>query len=225
MTGGPAILALAVAFALQPPGSFHGGEAVARDGERWLALTVRGDEAALVATRVRVRAVNDPLLDDADGASGQQVLATQAPGALMLLRGEGLRAGPLQQARFAAEADTRARVEPLLLGPTEYRFGLQCDPPAAGGEHECAFVLEHGGIRQRVLALPASTDGHGTLVLGAEANPGLIFAGDLDRDGRLDLILDASDHYNVAEPTLYLSSQAREGDLVHAVASHHSVGC
>ena len=32
------------AIALQPPGTFHEGEAVARDGESWLALrTVGGD--------------------------------------------------------------------------------------------------------------------------------------------------------------------------------------
>jgi hypothetical protein len=221
---GPAVLAFALAFALQPPGSFHGGEAVARDGERWWALAVQGERAALVATRVRVRAVHDPLLDGEGRASGEEVLPTDAPGALMLLRGERLRAGPVTQARFAPDADTLARVEPLTLGSAKYRFGLQCGAASSDGSKECAFMLEHAGRRQRVLTLEATTE-NGALILGQEANPGLVFAGDLDRDGKLDLILDTSDHYNVGRPALFLSSQAREGELVHEVASFSSVGC
>lgn len=39
------------AIALQPPGTFHEGEAVARDGESWLALRTSGQDVALVPTR------------------------------------------------------------------------------------------------------------------------------------------------------------------------------
>lgn len=218
-------LTLAAALALQPPGRFHGEEALARDGERWLALTVRGDgRVALVAIRVQVRAVHDAVLDAEGEASGREVLATDAPGALMLFRGEGLRPGPVVGARIAADADTLSRVEPLTLGHAHYRFGLECAPARPDGTRACAFVLQREGVSQRVLEFAAYTQ-DGTTVLGNEGGARLLFAGDLDRDGRLDLLLDASDHYNVSQPTLLLSSQARAGQLAGEAATHRSVGC
>jgi hypothetical protein len=53
----------------------------------------------------------------------------------------------------------------------------------------------------------------------------LIFAGDIDGDEILDLIIDTSRHYNVKNPTLYLSRPAKKGEIVKAVGSHKSVGC
>ena len=61
--------------------------------------------------------------------------------------------------------------------------------------------------------------------LGDDASPRLIFAGDLNRDGRLDLIFDTTDHYNLSRPTLFLSSAAGKGGVVRAVGTHDAVGC
>jgi hypothetical protein len=61
--------------------------------------------------------------------------------------------------------------------------------------------------------------------LGDDATPALLFAGDLDRDGVLDLLLDTTDHYNLSRPTLFLSSQAGTGELLREVARFVAVGC
>jgi hypothetical protein len=53
----------------------------------------------------------------------------------------------------------------------------------------------------------------------------IIWAGDLDGDNKVDLIIDTSRHYNVMIPTLYLSSKATNGTMVKCVAMHKSVGC
>lgn len=53
----------------------------------------------------------------------------------------------------------------------------------------------------------------------------LIFAGDIDGDGILDLILDTSRHYNVTSPTIYLSRPASTNEVVKPVGSHTRVGC
>lgn len=54
----------------------------------------------------------------------------------------------------------------------------------------------------------------------------LVWAGDLDGDARVDLLTDCVDHYNVQVSwTLFLSSGARDGELVHAVADLLAVGC
>ena len=53
----------------------------------------------------------------------------------------------------------------------------------------------------------------------------ILWAGDIDRDGRLDLLIDMSNHYNVSAPTLFLSSHAGKGQLVARVASLGLSGC
>jgi hypothetical protein len=52
-----------------------------------------------------------------------------------------------------------------------------------------------------------------------------LWAGDLDLDGSLDLLLDTSDHENVTEMRLFLSSAAKHGQLVSEVAKFTRVGC
>ena len=52
----------------------------------------------------------------------------------------------------------------------------------------------------------------------------IVWAGDLDRDGQLDFILDdIDDSYNRFYHKLFLSSEAGEGDLVGEVASSYDV--
>jgi hypothetical protein len=53
----------------------------------------------------------------------------------------------------------------------------------------------------------------------------ILFAGDIDGDGFLDLIIDTSRHYNSTIPTLYLSKPAAGGHLVKPVGQHETVGC
>lgn len=54
----------------------------------------------------------------------------------------------------------------------------------------------------------------------------ILFAGDIDGDGRLDLIIDTSNHYNVSSPTLYLSKPAsEEGKIIKPIGVFTTVGC
>ena len=64
-----------------------------------------------------------------------------------------------------------------------------------------------------------------TMILGDDASPTLLFAGDIDHDGKLDLIFDTTDHYNVRRPTLFLSSQSRPGGVILDVAHYEATGC
>ena len=224
--------ALGGAHALQPPGQFHGGEPVARHGERWFALTVDADGARMTRTRLQVKTVVDEMLDVEGQATGQAVSSAGADGNLVTyLRGSGLHAGPVTQAVSVDSQgdDSGMPAQTLRLGGRDYRIATRCEADrATANMYRCSIDLIDGERRQTLVAMSGQRDatvaGSGML-LGSEATPHLIFAGDLDRDGRLDLIFDTTDHYNVSRPTLFLSGAAGEGELVRMVAEYHSVGC
>ena len=62
-------------------------------------------------------------------------------------------------------------------------------------------------------------------VFGDQSAVGILWAGDLDRDGQPDLIMSLSDHYNVMETALLLSSKADKGELIKLVATFRATGC
>ena len=93
-------------------------------------------------------------------------------------------------------------------------------------QFDCRIVLHARGTTQTLSNLTGYYEHRATtLSLSDDGGAVLLFAGDLDRDGKLDLVFDTTDHYNVARPTLFLSSQARPGELLHEVARTTSVGC
>lgn len=53
----------------------------------------------------------------------------------------------------------------------------------------------------------------------------ILFGGDIDKDGFLDLLIDTSNHYNAESPTLFLSSPSDDKTILKAVANHVRVGC
>lgn len=227
-------LLLGTAFALQPPGQFHGNEPVARDGERWLALRVEGGDAELVATTLRVRAAFDDLLD----ASGQQTTREVVSGldddnVIAFLRGDSLRPGAIERAVVASSPSTSTTlpVYELTFRGQHHRIEARCDPEAfehvgAQAHFACRIVLDDGARTQTLAEMSGYHEvGATTMSLGDDASPRLLFAGDIDRDGKLDLIFDISDHYNVMRPTLLLSSQAARDALLRVAARYRSVGC
>ncbi|WP_133498988.1 hypothetical protein [Cognatilysobacter terrigena] len=214
-------LALAAAYALQPVGVFHDGEASARNGENWLALQVTPARSALVATDAQVRRVHD-VVADADGTDTGLEISTAVNDAAFLVRGPGLRIGPVDTAWTGVEP-LRLPTKPLALKLRGASYRLQLDCAARGDI--CRLVLTGGARTQVLREFPAGRYDDGTLMLGDDASPALLFAGDLDHDGRLDLILDMTDHYNASEPTLFLSSGAGPKALVRRVALQRSTGC
>jgi hypothetical protein len=217
------------AAALQWPGDFHGEETRARDGETWLALRQEGSRAWLEATTVRVDAVHDPVLDGEDERTGRRVSTPAfASEPLVLLRGEGMLAGtvltvpevPVSIAQRGAR-----RIEARALPALE--LALECGDPPAGPEipFDCSLEIRDAGVSQVLHVFSASHDPAGNLMLGDDGGATVHFAGDLDRDGRMDLILDVRDHYNVQRSQLWLSGGAAAGDLLRLAATTEVTGC
>ncbi|NDK39398.1 hypothetical protein DT603_11145 [Pseudoxanthomonas gei] len=224
-------LLLAGTFAIQPPGQFHAGEAVARDGEPWLALRVHEKQAALVVTTLNVRVVRDELVDEEGAHTGLAISSPHDEGVIAYLRGGRLAAGTIEAVDLSGQQAGTGLPYQFTFHGQPYRLASQCDPqPRTVQEQQpqfdCRIELHTGGQRQLLARLGGYREpGSATMSLGDDASPTLRFAGDLDRDGKLDLIFDTTDHYNVSRPTLFLSSQAGRGELLHEVARYESVGC
>ena len=226
------VLLVAGGFAIQPPGQFHGDEPVARDGESWLALHVDGNDASLVATTLKVRAVHDEVLDEAGARTGLEVSSEEDDKVVAYLRGRGLKPGTIESAAVASEHQDGAGLPyELDFRGQLHRLSSQCDESRRDGlvrqpQFDCRIEVRTGDRAQSLSRLSGYRELQATTMsLGDDASPILIFAGDLDRDGKLDLIFNTTDHYNVSRPTLFLSSQSKPGELLHEVALYESVGC
>jgi hypothetical protein len=92
-----------------------------------------------------------------------------------------------------------------------------------------------GNVYDYVLRLIDLRSGHSQLIFSyappvavprePRPMPSLLWMGDLDRDGRPDLVLEDSMSEIEAHYVLYLSSAARVQELVHPVANFHRGSC
>ena len=164
------------------------------------------------------------MLDGPDDKTGRSVIA---PGLdpRVLLRGiAALKPGEVTVA--IAETTSLDPAEPLGLriGEKALRLVSTCVDAGAGQGVECKIALEDGSTSQPMFTTYGMRQDDGTLTFG-DAEPKVLFAGDLDRDGRVDLLIDTTDHYNLSRPTLFLSSAAKQGQHVAEVAQQSITGC
>jgi hypothetical protein len=209
-----------------PGEAFHGDEVPARNGESWLALVVAGSTAKLQAAKLVVEAVNDPVLDGDDEKTGRSVAA---PGieALVFLRGmAALKPGDVNVAMAESTPLDVARPLELRLGDKRLSLLSRCaDSGDESGGIRCEVVLDDGAVAQTLFTTYAVREEGSDRITFGDAVPTVQFAGDLDRDGRVDLLIDTTDHYNLSRPTLFLSGAAKNGQHVAEVARQELTGC
>ena len=173
-------LLLSAGFAIQPPGQFHAGEPIARDGEPWLALRVMGDRASLVATTLSVLAVPDALVDEAGARTGLAVSSADDEGVVAYLRGGSLRARAIEPAAVAAR-DPLAPGLPydLVFRGRSYRLSSPARAPRhfrGQPQHACRTIAGRGKGSMEHPAVTGSP--RPTISLSTFTLP--VFAGDLD---------------------------------------------
>lgn len=202
--------------AMIAPGLFYREDVAAASPGEWQALcaTPRGLEVATTAVRIRVvPAPHADPVEDPDGSGGRLVEADGCPEAVVLLRGRELKEGPVQTVAFGSLPVPKETVANLRLG-TSPPYYLQAEQK--GGEDPVVLLLSQGERRQAVASIAGCCN---------DTWPAIVWAGDLDRDGGLDLLLNVSGHYAGSELALFLSSAARKGDLVGEVARFASSSC
>jgi hypothetical protein len=200
-------LALLAAAAAHPvellrPGLFHKGEIAVEAGSEWLGLA----PAALPSGyawrpyAIDVEPAMDPLVDQDSERTGSEVKVAGPP-PLILLRGlDRLRDVKVETAFASAKGQTLtpAAALDLRLGAAHYRLTLAPDGASA--------ILQSPAARQVVRQIPR----------GGRCD--VLWAGDLDGDGRLDILLHFIDNPARRDLILFLSSGAGKGSLVEPVA-------
>jgi len=185
-------------------GPYSAGDALPADGTPALALC----DGALVASPVHLAPVHDAAVDEIGVATGHMLSADC--GAIALFTGiPTLQAGPVQVATTSGQLEAR---------------GGQVELTLPGGDHARVRVETVGETGYRVLL--DSADATTVLVRQDETDHGqpmLIWAGDLDGDQHVDLLLDASQRRGEQSYALYLSSEATAGPVARVAVRQHQM--
>ena len=208
------------------PGEHHGHEVPANTPGVWFALVADGAGASLRRVRVSVATVKDEIVDEGAEMTGRRVDTSPAVEPIALLRGiHGLKARRVPTALLGQAVDD-AGIS-ARLGVLAYQLFMRCaeQPPVEGQrQHNCDLVLRLDTVEQVLFTYRAYNEGDAR-IWASERQPTVLWAGDVDADGRLDVLLETSNHYNVSEMRLFLSRGASASALVQEGATHTTTGC
>ncbi len=188
---------------------YHGGEAPLQPGTGWLALDAAGGFWRLLPATLRGEQAFNGIDDDSAGPHTGVRLHADPAAALVYLRLPGLVAGKVDtpDSRFKDHPRRMddATALPLAFKGRSWRLDVR---------HHELFLTE--GATSMSFGPVDSSDGTDTRTL--------LWAGDLDRDGRLDFIFEANGSSS-GETCVWLSGLAKPGEPVGRAACWHTIGC
>jgi hypothetical protein len=211
-------------------GAFHGDEVSARNGEKWLALVPSGNGYALEETQVRIKCVKDGFSTERVAETAKEVSIDSDKKPIFLVRGiQGIAPGKVETAiTKPLVLEINRAIHLKLKNGRLYNLLLACDeraPKTVDNFKECSCIISNESKSQKIDNFQVYSPPGSEPIFASDAKPSLIWAGDLDRDGALDFVVDLSNHYNVSAPTLFLSSAAHNSDLVVKMAEFITYGC
>ncbi len=195
-------------WALLVPNTYHGDEAPTKPGTGWLALVAVGGIWRLEPTVVKATRIVDEIVDE-DGQKTGIKISSGYPNTLVLLRMPGIQAGKVDTPaiRFKdnpRELTTTTPATKISFKGEEYFVQVS----------RKRIYLKKGENKTQLFDLSADD----------ENSASLLWAGDLDGDGKLDLLF-LYGGQNSSGICLYLSKNAPQGALVKQAACHGGIGC
>jgi hypothetical protein len=178
-------------------------------------------------SRIRIRTVFDDVTDyGTKKETGKQVSTNWPHEPVFLLRNvTGLSAGRVISV-FKEKLNFERTLEkiPVRLQVGSRTYVLKVVSP----DQNPSPCRDHSFPRNAKLVLVSGKSSQTLYTLGDCGNDPswyLVWAGDLDKDGKLDLYVNVTQHYDVSERILFLSTHARRGMLVKPVAAFITGGC
>ena len=196
-------------------GEFWAHYVSAKSGEVWLELYRVGDEYELRNTTLVVNERREDRWDEEFKA----VQVDQSTKPLFLVRGlEELRSGKVTTLVHDWKFLYPGQVDYIRPEGGAYytltAVGEAVDQgPSQVAIQKYKLILSGSSLRQ----VSQTLIGWNRFI--DNTTPGVIWAGDLDRDGKLDLFMDTARHYAYVEYALFLSSAAKEEEFVGKVAT------
>ena len=213
---------IAAKIQLLQVGAFHGDEVSAKSGEIWLGLYSTPEGHSLIPSTIVVETIYDPVVDSPGEKTGKVVTVDEQARPLFLIKGletyqnTSIKTLSAEQSILSPGKSLDLR----LSSQNEYHLMVYGEgdigPNGFTALNNYSLELSKGQFSQEILTYD-STNG---------AIPSLLWAGDLDGDNQLDLLINATPHYTVySAPMLFLSSMAKDGNLVQKVAMFIATGC
>jgi len=210
-------------------GIFRRSDVVAVDGEKWLVLVGNGTEFSirdLTASVKKLRSSSWP----GDELDARLTFNTKAKAFMAFQYIPALRPGPVttlfHQSIWADQSEAETPNNEIADGYyRELRLGSKIYTLRSSkgvtrdGTKVAVLVLESGGLTQ-VIKQTHHVESDNRDIIGS-----LIWAGDLDKDGQLDLYFDEFNEKGFTATELHISSQADEGQLVGLAAHFGMPGC
>ncbi len=226
-------------------GKFAGKNVTACDGESWFGLFPTENGFELKQCKVRVVPFRDFCMGDTEEEkTGREVCVEGEVEPLFLIHGmDTLQEGDVETCIKLEKPHNSG----IFLFPGQHLSArLPIPGKSAGATRLYALValgeaveadpgLGYAVMRHYQIVLnrtqAAAQELTGSQILreyaefDLEGPPKLIWAGDLDRDGQLDVFMNTYHEYAAREYTLFLSSMAEMGELVKEVASYLVPSC
>lgn len=215
-------------FEILAPGSFHGDDVISgASGEIWFGVFETSSGYELRHAEMIVEAAHDPYIDRDEERTARLIYAADAvidpyyDWEYKTDRWSSIDADRLMF--FLRPADSVFEEGPLYPAivdspdiPPDTTIELGNSGVFLVATNE-GLYLSDGSTSQRISDV--YPDSHGEAV-------SVVWAGDLDGDGRVDLVLDDQPHYAFwVFYRLFLSGEAEPGKLVKEVASFAAAGC
>jgi hypothetical protein len=213
-------------YVILGPGGFCEKSQAPKNGEQFLGLFPVGKDYELRSVKIHlVESVNDFYMNpDGTDVVGWEVMIDDPIEPLFLLKGPDLKPGPVRTVLSKSTPIALNTPVRLLLSESETYIlsasGKLKSKINNTSENSVEKVIDHYtitlhyNIDQDIIQL-AECCNH----LGEDNALQLLWAGDINGDGRMDFIIDTSENYWGYQPTLFLSTPEK-GFIVKKVASH-----
>lgn len=196
------------------------------ENKTWFGLFKNKEHYTLSETKVFFNRVNDPVIDENEQDKTGWEISAAAKDTCMLL---------IEKLPYLNNRSISSIKVPTYIYPDDhFKFsfqGIEYTLFATGEKSKETPDSDWIVVSNYKLYLTATINGKPvTELLVAKKTFDdqmiqLFFAGDIDGDSKLDLIIETSNHYNLMSPTIYLSKPAENGKIIKPMGVLISVGC